>query len=125
MEGLKKMTITPTAYNILPVRHNYTQDGKYILSGLFIPAYRIVYELVDKRGWCNLEKAKNYYIGEREKLAGDAKDLLEYKSEYCFTIEEALIQNSENFFPREELANQMAQIEIFKSTPIPKLGTLT
>ena len=58
MEGLKKMTKDPVAYNILPVRHNYTQNGKYILSGLFIPAYRIVYELVDKRGWCNLEKAR-------------------------------------------------------------------
>lgn len=117
MDGLKKMTLNPTAYNIFPVKHNYTQDGRYILSGLFIPAYRIVYEFVDKRGWCNLEKAKNHYIKEREKIAENPKDLLEYKSEYCFTIEEALIQHSENIFPREELAEQSAQIEIYKTTP--------
>lgn len=124
MEGLKKMTLSPEAYNILPVRHNHTQDGKYILSGLFIPAYRIVYEYVDKRGWCNAEKAKNYYNQERLKLSGNAKDLLEYKSEYCFTIEEALIQHADNFFPREELANQLAQIDIYKSTPKINVGTL-
>ena len=119
MEGLKKMTNSPDAYNILPVRHNYTSDGRYIIGGLFIPAYRIVYEYVDSRVWCNLQKAKEYYLAERLKKAGDPKDLLEYKSEYCFTIEEALIQNSANFFPREELAAQMAAIEIYKtSTPI-------
>ena len=124
MEGLKKLTLNPTAYNILPVRHNYTQNGQYILSGLFIPAYRIVYEFVDKRGWCNLEKAKNHYIKEREKVAENPKDLLEYKSEYCFTIEEALIQHSENIFPRDELAEQLAQIEIYKTTPTPHAGHL-
>ena len=125
MEGLKKMTLNPIAYDIFPVRHNYTQNGKYILSGLFIPAYRIVYEFVDKRGWCNLEKAKDYYIKEREKKAGNPKDLLEYKSEYCFTIEEALIQHADNIFPREELAEQSAQIEIYKTTPPIHWGHLT
>lgn len=125
MEGLKKMTNDPTAYNILPVRHNYTRDGRYILSGLFIPAYRVVYELVDKRGWCNLEKAKDWYEQERIKLANSPKDLLEFKSEYCFTIEEALIQHADNLFPREELAEQLAQIEIYKSTPTIHRGFLT
>ena len=125
MEGLKRMTNDPTAYNILPVRHNYTRDGRYILSGLFIPAYRVVYELVDKRGWCNLEKAKDWYEQERIKLANSPKDLLEFKSEYCFTIEEALIQHADNLFPREELAEQLAQIEIYKSTPTIHRGFLT
>ena len=124
MEGLKKMTLTPTAYNILPVKHNYTQDGRTIFSGLFIPAYRVVYDLVDKRGWCNIEKARDYYIKEREKLAGNPKDLLEYKSEYCFTIEEALIQHDENIFPSEELAKQEAEITIYKTVPIPIAGDL-
>jgi len=124
MEGLKKMTLNPTAYNILPVKHNYTQDGKYIISGLFIPAYRIVYEFVDKRGWCNHDKAKAHYLKERAKKADDPNDLLEYKSEYCFTIEEALIQHSESVFPREELAEQSARIEIYKDVAVPKSGSL-
>lgn len=125
MEGLKRMTNDPSAYNILPVRHNYTQDRRYILSGLFIPAYRVVYDLVDKRGWCNLEKAKEWYEAERAKLANSPKDLLEFKSEYCFTIEEALIQHSGNMFPVEELAEQLAAIEVYKTVKKPHTGALT
>lgn len=125
MEGLRKMTTNPEAYNILPVRHNYTENGSYILSGLFIPAYRIVYDLVDKRGWCNLEKAKEYWEEERRKLHNLPKDLLEFKSEYCFTMEEALIQHADNLFPREELAEQEAAITIYKTVPLPKNGHLT
>jgi len=125
MQGLKKMTLNPQAYNILPVRHNFTQDGKYIISGLFIPAYRIVYELIDSRGWCNVGKAKEYYLKERSKLIDEPKDLLEYKSEYCFTIEEALIQHSDNLFPVEEIAEQLAHIDIYKDIPLPKAGFLT
>lgn len=124
MEGLKRMTNNPTSYNILPVRHNYTETGKYILSGLFIPAYRIVYDLVDKRGWCNLEKAKDWYLQERAKLSNSPKDLLEFKSEYCFTIEEALIQLGDNFFPREELVEQLAAFDIYKTVQAPRQGSL-
>ena len=58
MEGLKKMTTDPLAYNILPVRHNFTQDKSYKITGLFIPAYRIVYDLIDKRGYCNRDEAE-------------------------------------------------------------------
>lgn len=125
MEGLKRMTLNPDGYNILPVRHNYTNKGDYIISGLFIPAYRIVYEFVDKRGWCNLQKAKNHYITERLKLAENPKALLEYISEYCFTIEEALLQQDSEFFPREELAEQKSQIEIYNKTPKIHTGNLS
>lgn len=124
MEGLKRLTNNPRAYNILPVRHNYTADGSYVETGLFIPAYRIVYDLVDKRGWCNLEKAKEWHMKEREKLADSPQDLLEYKSEYCFTIEEALIQHSGNMFPVEELAEQMAAIDIYRKNTPPQKGHL-
>lgn len=124
MEGLKKLTLNPDAYNILPVRHNYTEDGRWVTTGLFIPAYRIVYELADKRGWCDPQKSKEYYLKERAKKVGDPKDLLEYKSEYCFTIDEALIQQDSEFFPREELAQQMAEIDIHKTVELPKRGAL-
>jgi hypothetical protein len=58
-------------------------------------------------------------------MAADPKALLIYKAEYCYTIEEALIQQGDNMFPREELAEQMAQIDIYKSTPVPHRGSLT
>jgi hypothetical protein len=50
--------------------------------------------------------------------------LLIHKAEYCFTIEEALIQQGDNMFPREELAEQQASITIYKNTPIPEAGSL-
>ena len=92
---------------------------------MFIPAYRMVKELVDSRGWCNLEKAREWYDVKRREKAGDPKGLLIYKAEYCFTIEEALIQQGDNMFPREELAEQQAAITIYKNTPTPTKGHLT
>lgn len=91
---------------------------------MFIPAYRMVTSLLDKRGWCDPIEARKYYEYARFLKAEDPKALLIYKAEYCFTIEEALIQQGDNIFPREELAEQAAQIEIYKSTPKPLRGNL-
>ena len=91
---------------------------------MFIPAYRMVAHLLDNRGWCDPEPAKAWYEYQRKLKAEDPKGLLIYKAEYCFTIEEALIQQGDNIFPREELAEQSAQIEINKSTPVPTTGYL-
>lgn len=126
VDGINKLANNPNVFNILPHRHNYTPDGRYILSSMFIPAYRnamfdgeedIGIEYIDNRGWCNLEKAKARFDIERRNKAGDPKALLIYKAEYCYTIEEALINQGDNIFPREELAEQAAQIDIYKSTP--------
>ena len=125
MEGLKKMLLNPQSYNVLPVRHKFTKSGDYLTSGYFIPAYRIVYELIDKRGWCDPDACIKWYEKEREKRASDARDLLDYKAEYCFTIEEALIQTEDNLFPREELADQLTQLEIYKNGPKIQRGCLT
>ena len=47
-----------------------------------------------------------------------------YKAEFCYTIEEALIQGGDNIFPREEVAEQMAAIDIYKTVPLPRSGHL-
>ena len=131
VEGIRELANKPDVFNILPHYHNYTPDGRYITSSMFIPAYRNAMfedpgvEYVDKRGWCNLQRAKERFEKERLKKAGDPKALLIYKAEYCFTIEEALIQQGDNMFPREELAEQMARIEIYKDVPMPRRGHLT
>lgn len=130
VEGIRELANNPEVFNILPHYHNYTPDGRYIISSMFIPAYRNAMfedpgvEYVDKRGWCNLEKARKRFEQERSKKASDPKALLIYKAEYCFTIEEALIQQGDNMFPREELAEQMARIEIYKDIPVPHRGHL-
>ena len=124
VEGINKLANNPEVFNILPHYHNYTPDGRYIMSSMFIPAYRNAMfddeidkgvEYVDKRGWCNLEKAKKRFEVARSAKAADPKALLIYKAEYCFTIEEALINQGDNIFPREELAEQAAQIDIYKN----------
>jgi hypothetical protein len=46
-------------------------------------------------------------------------------AEYCFTIEEALIQGGDNIFPREELAEQKSALEIYKTIDPPQAGWLT
>lgn len=124
MEGLEKMITNPLGYNILPVRHNFTSDRSYKITGYFIPAYRVVYDYVDNRGYCNEQACIDYYKNERKKKESDPKDLLEYKSEYCFTIEEALIQNQGNIFPVEEISQQLTNLEIYKETQKPKRGFL-
>ena len=127
VEGIRELATKPEVFNVLPFRHNYTPDGRYILSSMFIPCYRNAMfddgvKYIDDRGWCNLEKAKERFEKERTKKASDPKALLIYKAEYCFTIEEALIQQGDNIFPREELAEQLANIDIYKTVPIPKTG---
>lgn len=124
MEGLKKLINSPRAANILPVKHNYTADRTETITGLFIPAYRIVYQAIDNRGYCNERASIRWYEEERMKKADDPKDLLDYKAEYCFTIEEALIQKEGNVFPVEELANQLAALDVYKTVEKPKRGFL-
>ena len=124
LEGIRDIVLKPDAYNVLKFKHNYTPDGQYIFTAMFIPAYRMVAKLVDKRGWCDPKKAKEWYEAERLKKVDDPKLLLIYKAEYCFTIEEALLQQGDNMFPREELAEQLAHIDIYKDVEQPKLGAL-
>ena len=125
LEGIRDLTFNPEAYNVLPYKHNYTPDGQFVYTAMFIPAHRMVSHLLDNRGWCNPEDAKAWYEKERVKKVKDPKGLLIYKAEYCFTIEEALIQQGDNIFPREELAEQEARITIYKDVPVPKRGYLT
>ena len=128
LEGIRDLVNNPETYNILPFRHNYTPDGTYILSAMFIPCYRNVIDdgvdILDSRGWCNLEKTRDYYEQQRAKKAHSPKALLIYKAEYCYTIDEALLQQGDNMFPREELAEQDAAIHIYKTIELPTTGSL-
>lgn len=125
LAGIKDLILKPDVYNVLKFRHNYTPNRKYILTGMFIPATRMVTKLLDSRGWCNREAAEEYYKAERVLKAADPKALLIYSAEFCFTIEEALIQQGDNIFPREEIAEQIAQYDIYQTIKEPELGALT
>lgn len=125
LEGIKNMILNPDSFNVLKYRHNFTPDRSYIETGMFIPAYITLLDAMDSRGWCDPELGLKHYNKERENKASNPKNLLMYQSEYCYTIEEALAQQGDNVFPREELAEQKAQIEIYKTTPQPHTGWLT
>ena len=124
LEGITDIILNPDTYNVLKFKHNFTPSGESVLTGMFIPALRMASSVVDSRGWCNLEASRRHFDAERLLMAADPKALLIYKAEYCYTIEEALIRQGDNMFPREELAEQMAHIDIYKDVPIPKAGSL-
>lgn len=129
VEGIRDLVTKPDVYNVLKYKHNYTPDGRDVLTAMFIPCFRNVLDstanLVDKRGWVDPDLAKAYFDEKRRLKAADPKALLIYKAEYCYTIEEALSQQGDNIFPREELAEQEAAITIYKTVPLPKNGHLT
>lgn len=124
LAGIKDIVTKPDSFNILKYRHNHTPDQRYILTAMFIPAYAMVSKYVDSRGWCDPVLARKYYDEQRLNKADDPSGLLIYKAEYCYTIEEALIQQGDNIFPREEIANQIAEIEIYKNYKKPSRGYL-
>ena len=123
--GLHDIILNPDAYNVLRFKHNFTLNSEWIETGFFIPAFRIVTKLLDRRGWCDPNKAKEFLNKERMEMASDPKGLLMLISEFCWTIEEAFSREGDNFFPKDELAQQLAAIDIYKTVPIPKRGFLT
>jgi hypothetical protein len=125
LAGLANMFNNPQSYGILPYRHNYTQTGEYVNTGFFVPAFTMVNQFMDERGVCDEIAAKQYYNTERLKKSDDPRNLLEYKSEYCFFPEEALIREGENQFDQVKLAEQLANIELHKLVEKPRNANLT
>lgn len=120
LSGLNKIFNNPRGYNVLPFKHNYTQSGQYVETGIFIPIYRSVVPLMDKRGWCDPEEGKKYFQAKRDNIL-DAQDLLKHCAEYCFTVEESLALEGENSFNKIGLSDQKSQIVVHKAgKPIEK-----
>lgn len=125
LAGLATMFYDPNAFKGLPYRHNHTQSGEYVYTGFFIPAYTMHIASCDSRGVSNEIDAKIYYNSERVKKSGNAQNLLEYKSEYCFYPEEALIREGENRFDQVKLSEQISNIELHKIIEQPKHAKLS
>ena len=125
LAGLAKMFYEPESFNMLPYKHNHTQTGEYVYTAFFVPAYSMVTKFCDHRGVCDEIEAKQYYNTERLKKSSDPQNLLEYKSEYCFYPEEALIREGSNRFDSALLAEQIANIELHKLVEQPRNARLT
>lgn len=117
LEGLQDLYYNPETYDVLPFYHNYTQDGQYIYSAFFIPAFAQVHGYIDKRGYCDQEAAKEYYLKERAKKAASPKALITYSAEFCFNAEEAFALEGENKFNKVNIAEQLTAIRALKQCP--------
>ena len=124
LAGLAKMFTNPRSYNILPVRNKYNNKEEVVYTGFFMPAYSQVYDYLDHRGVTDEVKARKYYQDERDKKIDDPQNLLDYKAEYCFTPDEALIKEGDNLFDQVAISEQIAQIDIHKTVEQPRTGSL-
>ena len=118
LEGLRTIYYDPTAFNVLPYRHNYSQTGEYVLTGFFLPAFSIVKgEYMDKRGYTNPIRGKEYYDKQRLRFSRSPKDLIVYSAEYCYNAEEAFSLEGDNKFNKVNIAEQLTQIRALKKCP--------
>lgn len=131
MGELTDMFNNPAGFQILPYRHNYTKTGDYIISGFFVPAYTILtYDrntkktVIDNRGVTDIKAAKAYYEKGFEALLGSPKDYLRDRAEFCFTPEDAFAFEGDNQFNTVLLAEQQANIKLFKKGPKELIGNL-
>lgn len=117
LEGLAEIFNNPAnGYDCLPYKHNYTNDGNYVLTGFFVPAYNVVFSAMDHRGYTDPEKGKEYYNAKRSNFI-DPNKLVIYCAEFCFTPEDAFALEGINDFNKVLLTEQSAMINIHKSIP--------
>ena len=123
LEGLRTIYYDPEAFNVLPYRHRFTQSGEQVLTAYFIPAFTVVKgDAMDKRGYTNPIKGKEYYDKKRAAFSKNPRHLIVYCAEYCYNAEEAFSLEGENKFDKVLIAEQLAKIRLHKQgkpiTPI-------
>ena len=131
MGELADMFNNPVGFQILPYKHNHTKSGDYVESGFFVASYEVLaYDklkkesTIDNRGVTITSKAKDYYERSFNALLGSPKDYLRDKAEFCFTPEDAFAFEGDNQFNTVLLAEQQANIKLFKKGPKIDIGNL-
>lgn len=125
LAGLATIFYNPEAYKVLPYRNNFNMKREYVLTGFFIPAYHMVWNKMDHRGFCSETAGREYYDKERMRKSKDAQALMAFKSEFCYFPEEALIREGSNRFDAEKIAEQITNIELHKTVEQPIRGRLS
>ena len=125
LAGLATIFYNPEAYKVLPYRNNFNMKREYVLTGFFIPAYHMVWNKMDHRGFCSESAGREYYDKERMRKSKDAQALMAFKSEFCYFPEEALIREGSNRFDAEKIAEQITNIELHKTVEQPIRGRLS
>lgn len=119
LKGLRDMYYEPSTLDVLPFLHNYNDKGEWKETAFFIPAYTALYksEFVDDRGVCIQAKAKEYFKQEWKKREQNPQKLIDYKAEFCFTAEEAFLQEGVNSFNKVKIVEQITNIRLLKKAP--------
>ena len=118
LEGLRKVYYNPKMFQVLPFKHNYTEDGDWVETAYFIPAYISMNnsKFVGSRGEYLMKKQREHYEKRRAEIT-DPQTLLEHKAEQCFTAEEAFAAEGVNKFNKLKIAEQIIAIRIKKEAP--------
>lgn len=118
LAGLNKVYYHPWDFKVLPFHHNYTEDGSWVDTGYFMPAYITMNKkgYVGSRGEYLLEKQKAYYNEIRDSFT-DPQTLIKHKAEQCFTAEEAFSAEGVNKFNKIKISEQLLAINIRKEAP--------
>ena len=105
----------PDAYNILPYKHNFTEDGETVLTAFFLPAYAMVIDpKIYGSPWLyRYGKSKENILNQKEKKKS-GQVLLDYCAEYCFTGSEALLKQGDSIFDTIAIADRLTQLRVQK-----------
>ena len=126
LEGLRDMYYNPITYDILPFRHKYTSTGDEVLTGFFIPAFLVINKegYIDKRGYTDPIKGKQYYDSQRALKSSNPKALIDFMAEFCYNAEEAFNLEGDNKFNKVNIAEQLTNIRALKKCPTIETGFL-
>lgn len=127
LAGLKEIFNNPVESDILGYKHKNTRSGEPCITGYFVPAWSIVRDLMDERGYTSEKDGKAYFQKERDRLAPTPKKLLLNCAEKCWYPEEALALEGDDRFNTALLTEQKTRIITYKQTPkewLPKYGRL-
>lgn len=118
LAGLNKVYYNPEMFLVLPFYHNYTEDGSWVKTAYFMPAYITMHKkgYIGSRGEYLLEKQKQFYLNRRSSFT-DPKTLLDHKAEQCFTAEEAFAAEGVNKFNRVKIVEQIISINNKNQAP--------
>ena len=110
---MRRLFYEPDVYNFLEIE-NVWDEGQYGKAcGFFWPKYYNMLGFMDKNGNSDIEGAKLRELTERERIIANASDrnqIDRHCAERPFVPEEALLQISQNIFPKKELLNHLTYI---------------
>ena len=108
----KKIFYSPDAYDCLTFEDSWEFRGKI---GFFIPAYMGLNQFKDEEGNTDVERAKEYLLGVRERLSKSKGGSVMLEKEMInrpIVPSEMFLQNKGTMFPVVELQRALAELEL-------------